>query len=251
MLSSCDRNDKKLETMTTKEYDEYVAIVWGDNTYIPFCAVDNRDQGVQIGIVNGDKKDQVYSYKDYSTDVWIISFYQSGEMDSSMLMKELNVTEIPNNLKSDYEWNINESKLDFSDLVSDFYDITPIDMSYSLYDSSKIGHIQPVLAVTESVITDISSDYLFLTPLYYSIKTDDHINTTNLKSLGILDVSYVNETDIIQQSFIRITTQDGTIYYKKIDSKNDLIYEGYYIGLEQDILNDLGNEDWYRSNPIK
>lgn len=26
-------------------------------------------------------------------------------MDISMLMKEINVTEIPDNLKSDYEWN--------------------------------------------------------------------------------------------------------------------------------------------------
>jgi hypothetical protein len=105
MLCSCGQSNKKLENMTTQENNDYVAIVWGNRTYVPFCAVDNSEQGAQIGIVNGDKNDQVYEYKDYSTDNWIISFYKSREMDSSMLMKEINVTEIPNNLKSDYEWN--------------------------------------------------------------------------------------------------------------------------------------------------
>lgn len=105
MLSSCGQSNKKLENMTTQKNNDYVAIVWGNRAYVPFCAVDNREKGTQIGIVSGDKKNQVYEYKGYSTDAWIISFYKSGEMDSSMLMKEINVTEIPYNLKSDYKWN--------------------------------------------------------------------------------------------------------------------------------------------------
>lgn len=105
MLSSCGQSNKKLENMTTQKSNEYVVIVWGNSTYVPFCAVDNSEKGTQIGIVNGDKKNQVYEYKDHSTDDWIVSFYKSGEMDNSMLMKEINVTEIPDNLKSDYEWN--------------------------------------------------------------------------------------------------------------------------------------------------
>ena len=47
----------------------------------------------------------MYEYKGHSTDDWIISFYKSVEMDSSMLMKEINTTEIPDNLQSDYDWN--------------------------------------------------------------------------------------------------------------------------------------------------
>ena len=57
----------------------------------------------KIGIVNGDKNDRVYEYREHSTDEWIISFYKSGEMDNSMLMKEINVTEIPDNLQYDYK----------------------------------------------------------------------------------------------------------------------------------------------------
>lgn len=107
MLSACSQTNNKLENMTTENNDNYVSIVWEGRTYVPFCGINNNEKGKQIGIVNGDKKDQVYEYKEHSTDDWIISFYKSGEMDSSMLMKEINVTEIPNNLESEYEWNNN------------------------------------------------------------------------------------------------------------------------------------------------
>ena len=105
ILSSCNSKNSTLDNMTTEINDDYVSIIWQERTYVPFCAIDNDEKGVQIGIVNGDKNDQVYEYKGYSSDDWIISFYKSGEMDSSMLMKEVNVKEIPNNLQSDYEWN--------------------------------------------------------------------------------------------------------------------------------------------------
>lgn len=105
ILSACNSKNSKLDNMTTESNDDYVSIIWQERTYVPFCAIDNDERGVQIGIVNGDKNDQVYEYKGYSSDEWIISFYKSGEMDNSMLMKEVNVKEIPNNLQSDYEWN--------------------------------------------------------------------------------------------------------------------------------------------------
>ena len=47
----------------------------------------------------------MYEYKGYSSDNCIISFYKSGKMDSSMLMKEISVTEIPDDLQSDYDCN--------------------------------------------------------------------------------------------------------------------------------------------------
>lgn len=105
MLSACGQKNSKLENMTTQSNEDYISIIWEDRVYVPFCAINNSEQGAQIGIVNGDKNDQVYEYKGHSTDNWIISFYKSGEMDSSMLMKEINTTEIPDNLQSDYKWN--------------------------------------------------------------------------------------------------------------------------------------------------
>jgi hypothetical protein len=55
--------------------------------------------------VDGDDKDQIYEYKGYPEDQWIISFYDSGLMDGSMLYREIAVTEIPDGLKSEYDWN--------------------------------------------------------------------------------------------------------------------------------------------------
>lgn len=88
--------------MTTEMHDDYTAIVWEDKTYVPYCAISKTDCGEQIGIVDGDKDDKVYEYKGYSTDEWIINYYV---MDSAMLYREINVTNIPDGLQSEYEWN--------------------------------------------------------------------------------------------------------------------------------------------------
>ena len=55
--------------------------------------------------VDNDKNNQVYEYKGYSPDECIISFYYSGEMDGCMLMREINVKNIPEKLHSEYKWN--------------------------------------------------------------------------------------------------------------------------------------------------
>ena len=44
MLSACSQNNKQLENMSTKETNDYVAIVWEDRTYVPFCVIDNNKQ---------------------------------------------------------------------------------------------------------------------------------------------------------------------------------------------------------------
>lgn len=105
VMSACGHSGNQLENMTTQQSNDYVAIVWNDRVYVPFCGIDNGEHGAQIGIVDGDKNDQVYEYKNHSTKDWIISFYKSGVMDTSMLMKEINVKQIPDNLQSDYDWN--------------------------------------------------------------------------------------------------------------------------------------------------
>ena len=107
-LSSCKADRKtgaELLRYTSGETDAYAYIAIDDKIFVPFSAADNSDRGEQIGIVNGDKKDKIYTYRDCSPDEWIIEFYDSGEMDSSMLLKEENVTDIPAGLTSEYPWN--------------------------------------------------------------------------------------------------------------------------------------------------
>ena len=88
--------------------DDYTYITIEDKVYVPFTSVDNGDRGEWIGIVDKDENYRIYEFKDYSSDEWIISFYNSGEMDISMLMKEQNVTEYPDGVTSEYEWNNSE-----------------------------------------------------------------------------------------------------------------------------------------------
>lgn len=104
-LSSCRKSDKDLVNMSTLDRCEYQSIVWNDKTYVPYCAISNSERGDQIGIVNGDKNNQIYQYSGHQVEEWIISFYHSGEMDGSMLMRELSVTKIPEGIQSEYEWN--------------------------------------------------------------------------------------------------------------------------------------------------
>lgn len=104
-LWSCGKSKKELEDMSILDTGEYQAIVWNDKTYVPYCAIFNSERGDQIGIVNGDENHHIYRYNDYPVEEWIISFYYSGEMDGSMLMRELSVTEIPEEIQSEYNWN--------------------------------------------------------------------------------------------------------------------------------------------------
>jgi hypothetical protein len=96
---------QELADMTTEDNGSYVEIVWDGRTYVPYSAISKNDCGKQIGTINGDEKDKVYEYQSYSTEMWIAEMYISSEMDEPMLFREINVTDIPEGLQSEYEWN--------------------------------------------------------------------------------------------------------------------------------------------------
>lgn len=103
LLPACGR--EQLADMSTEVNDRYSAILWEGRTYVPYCAISKSQCGEQIGIVNGDKNDRVWEYKGFSAQEWIINGYVSHLMDGTMLCREINVTEIPEGLQSEYEWN--------------------------------------------------------------------------------------------------------------------------------------------------
>lgn len=110
-----------LADMNTKEGDGYVAISWNDKTYVPYCAFSKNKCGRQIGIVDGDEDDKVFEYNGYSSDEWIINYY-ANNMDTVMLLREINVTDIPDGMQSEYEWNSNQS------LQKEEWDLIPMVM---------------------------------------------------------------------------------------------------------------------------
>ena len=103
IVSLCACSQQDLADMTTGTGDGYVSIVWGDKIYVPYGAlVSYGERGKQIGIVDGDKDDRVYECKGYSTDEWIVT---AIPYDAPMLMREINVTDIPDGWQSEYDWN--------------------------------------------------------------------------------------------------------------------------------------------------
>ena len=103
IVSLCACSQQDLADMTTGHGDGYVTIVWGDKIYVPYGASSAYGKrGKQIGIVDGDKDHRVYECKGYSTDEWIVVALR---YDAAMLLREINVTDIPEGWQSEYEWN--------------------------------------------------------------------------------------------------------------------------------------------------
>lgn len=102
VLCACGKNTNLID-MSTAEGNEYMAIIWEDRTYVPFCTISKSDCGTQIGYLNGETKDWICEYKDYPTDEWIANHLMAD--GSAILLKEVNVTHIPDGLESEYEWN--------------------------------------------------------------------------------------------------------------------------------------------------
>ena len=70
---------------------------------MPFCAISKKDCGDLIGYVDGNTGDRVCEYKDYPSTEWIANYITVD--GGAMLYKEINVTDIPDGLQSEYEWN--------------------------------------------------------------------------------------------------------------------------------------------------
>jgi len=90
---------------TAKEYEDFQELNGGSklqrgNINYTFYSALPKDslRGKQIGIINGDKKHKVFEVKGFSSDEWIIEYYDVI-MSVYNLYKADTVTEIPNELK--------------------------------------------------------------------------------------------------------------------------------------------------------
>ncbi len=90
---------------STKEYDNFqelnngLSLQRGNVTYSFYSALpSDLSRGKQIGIVDGDKKHKVYEIKGFSSDEWVIEYYDVI-MSVYSVYKADKVTEIPIQLK--------------------------------------------------------------------------------------------------------------------------------------------------------
>ena len=90
------------EKMSNEDYDY---IIYQGREYVPYCAYSPNEREKYLGYVEGNKQDEIYTVKGYLEENWLISYLDSGMMNDCMLLKEKNVTDIPDGLTSEYEWN--------------------------------------------------------------------------------------------------------------------------------------------------
>ena len=205
-LCACSGQDSAegLADMTTVSGDGYVAISWNNNLYVPYCAISNSDRGKQIGIVDGDKDDKVYEYNGYSANEWIINIYESGLMDGAMLYREINVTDIPDGLQSEYEWNqygSEEENIETENIESG-------NISEETDDQTTSEIVAPtkeeVLAMREVVLEGMSAEEI--------ARLTENIKIANLQ----MEKAYLNDN-----LFTKLEDKES-LYWNYFDEKGDI-----------------------------
>ena len=85
--------------------DNYSYIIYQGREYVPYCAISSTEIDSYLGYIGEDKQDEIYTVKGYSEEEWLINLLDTGATKECMLYKEKNVTNIPEGLSSEYEWN--------------------------------------------------------------------------------------------------------------------------------------------------
>ena len=85
--------------------DNYSYIIYQNREYVPYCAYSSKEREKYLGYIGEDKQDEIYTVKGYSEEEWLINLLDTGATKECMLYKEKNVTNIPEGLSSEYEWN--------------------------------------------------------------------------------------------------------------------------------------------------
>ena len=91
---------------------EYVYFKYGEKIFVPYCPYESGYLGDCIGycdIPADDYSDAskvyIFELKGYSSDEWIIETLALENCNEGMIFREVNTTNIPDGLASEYEWN--------------------------------------------------------------------------------------------------------------------------------------------------
>ena len=90
---------------------EYAYLAYEDKIYIPYCPYEGKYLGDCIGYcdIPEDEKAEggtvyICEMKGYSSEEWIIEVLDTNCREG-MIYREINTTNIPEGLSSEYEWN--------------------------------------------------------------------------------------------------------------------------------------------------
>ena len=88
LIFGCGQNntDELLEFQSIKHNNE-VYIVCDEIEYQYYGLPDKVDMGAQLGILDGDENHEIYSFRDFPTEDFIVEYLHSGLMDSPVLYR--------------------------------------------------------------------------------------------------------------------------------------------------------------------
>lgn len=88
----------------------YLYLSSGDKMYIPYCPFRHEYLGECIGYYDSpadayteSARVYVYKFKGCSPDEWVVDY--DPDINEGMVMREINTTNIPDGLTSEYKWN--------------------------------------------------------------------------------------------------------------------------------------------------
>ena len=94
------------------EEEGYAYLFYGDKVFVPYCAYESEDAGSCIGYCDipadaysDGARVYIFELKGYSSEEWIIESLEQNNCNEGMILREVNVTEAPDGLVSDYGWN--------------------------------------------------------------------------------------------------------------------------------------------------
>lgn len=115
ILAGCSSKPQLPETPIVYQHNvgnEYAYLTVGDKIFVPYCAYKPSMLGECIGYCDVEAteyssatREYIYELKGYSSDELIVSVLFAGNFREGMILRELNATEIPEGLSSEYEWN--------------------------------------------------------------------------------------------------------------------------------------------------
>lgn len=104
-LTGCGYDKSNPIVFEQASTENYAYIIYGNREYVPYSACNPKDRTKYLGYIKGDEQDEIYTFKNYSEEEWLINLLNTGATKECMLWKEKNVTNIPEGLSSEYEWN--------------------------------------------------------------------------------------------------------------------------------------------------
>ena len=103
-------DDPVVFEQNVNQEEGYAYLSADDKIYVPYCPFKRRYIGDCIGYYDypGDEYTEggrfyIYEFRGYSSDEWIVDY--DVRINEGMVMRELNSTNIPEGLRSEYDWN--------------------------------------------------------------------------------------------------------------------------------------------------